>query len=372
MTLYRATMARRYERFRKSRKCKWAEETWKKLKVDEEKRLAEKRKQSKMAQMDPPVEKVDVRIQTVTQPGGDCPKFWYYRKVLPVHIDAIDLIPANECFKLGTHGDRIILSKKNLGPETNDWTSRAHHNKRLTQYAILRRISKSFRRANGYNQRQANKRRANMPRSKRQEFTTHTTHNKITGYFLNEYMVKGEQALPMIYSETDPSGTDDEYYKAVLEKANNKPSDYEEHMPPYARITSMHRKVRQKIAEPLIRPNKRPNQSSDENPGPSKKRFKEKDLDDLPCTESTPEGKKVKRKTKIQFHNETTDETESPMTDMSDVTSIQGSTASSSESIETKPCSVILPKIDLKEGEHALVKIDWPTETSNIIESTRL
>ena len=328
----KASLAKRYARFRERRdKYGWSERAMMLVKEKAEaRRIKQKRAENRRGD-----DLVDSAAQTVIVPSGPEPMMYYKKELIPVHMDAIDLIP-DYCFEVKVYEERVKLQKMNLPNEDGVASRRAAANKRLLQEAIMRRISKRARKAHVYSSRRNKKSEGNkMVRTR--------THNKLIGYIINEYMVKGEVTLPMVDDVTDPEESDEDYYYRVVRGIQNKHPDYETLMPPAERQTSHHRAMRIKVRTPIATPSKaQPTPDSDEEfPLMST----EKSLDQLPCTE--------------RAHDETQiDNTPKKATVRRQLNMDKGQKRKRED--QMKPCSVILPKLDLRTGDEVKVTIEWP------------
>ena len=165
----------------------------------------------------------------------------------------------------------------NMPNEDGVASRRAAANKRSLQEAIMRQISKRAQSTHAFNSRRNRKMEGNKPTMRNR------THNKLIGYIINEYMVKGEIALPMVDDMADPEESDEEYYYKVIKGIQSKPPEYESLMPLSEQQMSYHRAMRIKVHTPVATPMKvQPTpDSDDEFPLVSI----EKSLDQLPCTE---------------------------------------------------------------------------------------
>ena len=167
----------------------------------------------------------DTAIQTTLIALDTTPMMYYNNQLISVHPDALDLIPERVCFQVKLFERNVFLRKMNLPDETGKLCQRAMLNKQLFQECILRRISKRCREINCYNS-------CRKRKGKAKEFKKNHAHTKLLGYILNEYMVKGESALPMTDDLTDPEQSDEEYYYSIVTSISSKPCDYKEKIAP--------------------------------------------------------------------------------------------------------------------------------------------
>ena len=237
----KASLTRRYKRFRERREqFLWAERAMMRVK---EKEAARRKLADRKARKN---DTTETASQMVSMSRDMRPMMYYNHQSVPVHPDAIDLIPESMCFEVRLYEKSVSLVKMNIPDESGHQNKRAMANKKMFQEAMLRHISKRARRMHNHN---------NMTRRKKikdyRKFEKTRTHVKLLGYILNEYMVKGDRACPMTDDVTDPEDSNDGYYYRTLHGIEVKPAEYEERIPLVERQTVYHRGMRIKVSNPV-------------------------------------------------------------------------------------------------------------------------
>ena len=80
----------------------------------------------------------DRAMQTIPNTLDTTPMMYYNGQLIPVHPDALDLIPERVCFEVKICDKHVVLRKMNLPDESGKQCQRAALNKKLLQTSILR------------------------------------------------------------------------------------------------------------------------------------------------------------------------------------------------------------------------------------------
>ena len=166
------------------------------------------------------------------------PMFDYYGELKPVHMDALDLIPQNNVFKL-VHTESKICLRRKSDEESKKSTEAAVANctKAKVMEAILMRLSPKARQARAdRNDRKGNK--------KSGSFTPTYILKELQYFFLCKYLTKGEQGLPIMVKEGQQYMPAADFAAFVKESYENKPNNYEQLFQPKLRVTAQARKQR--------------------------------------------------------------------------------------------------------------------------------
>ena len=143
----------------------------------------------------------------------DFPQIEYGDDIVPIHPDALRMIPKENVYRLirKKSGD-IVLHKvrevrKSLGV--------SFHAKISVTNSIIKRISPRKRQRN----RDLNMVMRKMkPWYQVRSFRMTNSHAKLTHHYMLEYMVKGKKGFPVVNNMLDPEETDDEFEKVILKQ----------------------------------------------------------------------------------------------------------------------------------------------------------
>ena len=159
------------------------------------------------------------------------PTIEYKGKQVPVHPDALDLIPTETAFKLCMTKTGVCL--RGLGTERKS-LSAPHKNKVKVSVAMLHRISLRHRLFRA-DQQKADKKMIPCSKITKWRYNGHLC--KLNYHFMLEYLTKGEQGLPMINHKLDLLDTDNEVAEEILEQNKTKPANYERSLLARRRLT---------------------------------------------------------------------------------------------------------------------------------------
>ena len=167
------------------------------------------------------------------------PEITYGDELVPVHPDALDMLPNDDAYELIRKKNGRILLRRIV--QLRKTATNADKVKSLVTREIIRRISRRSRKRDRdltmvY--------RRMKPRYQITQFRMTKSHRKLTHHFLREYMVKGEMGLPVFSNFMDPVDTDDEFEKVIKQQYAQKSANYEEkHTPFHKRVTANVRRM---------------------------------------------------------------------------------------------------------------------------------
>ena len=131
-----------------------------------------------------------------------------------MHEEAVDLIPKIEYWKYNFSAENSKLCPAEEGDDVKTThRSTAVKNRRSLQHVIKRRISTRY--------------RAFRSCPEKNTFSVTTSHSRLMYYFTMEYLVKGQDGLPIYEEMEDPADADDGYERRVKQHYLGKPRDYE-------------------------------------------------------------------------------------------------------------------------------------------------
>ena len=184
---------------------------------------------------------VDTEIQTNFGYVQSNPTIWYKGEQVPIHQQALDLIPTENAWDLHMTASGAISVRRNCDKKNRGAVANAN---KLVKLNILSRISPSIRKR----KRDLDRKNKTRPGVATERAITRS-HKRLAMYFIREYMVKGEQGLPPHSETMDPMEMDEEFESRIYKEYEQKAPDYEEQFSKGRRMTVNHRVARRRVAK---------------------------------------------------------------------------------------------------------------------------
>ena len=205
--------------------------------------------------------------------------FEHYGELKPVHPDVMDMIPKSNVFKL-VHTDTKNMLRRVGEDQLETSENIAKRAKQKVFDAIIMRLSPDRRQEKSDKSARKPKKvnikgKASFKMTKSLKF--------LQWFFINEYMVLGEQGLPVVVKDGKQHLSDEDFERMVMKKYTAKPANYETIFPENLRVTATGKRVRSYKSALQIHTDFETSSSSDDNnQRPRRKRKRNEDKEHPP------------------------------------------------------------------------------------------